>query len=392
MGSCMSPSQQADLISQADMGDSAELLRLAIRQREEGFLHPGMPDYDAKLQEMWGGPQMRMYPQALEQFPRTFAMQRGRIALVTGGTGGIGFYVAKLLANIGLKLILPSRPGLSHEADGAVAAIRKEVPDAKVVVPEIPLDLGSFTSVRAFSAHLCSDIQEQCIDVLCCNAGRGGSATAPMEARTSDGREPIMQVNTLGHALLVAELLPLLRKSEFARLTFQSSGARFNVPQEQYSVIDGEEPRATPWSQYSKSKAGMCLLARALTPRLDAVGVHGAAAAADPGLLATGVNVQHNLAHTIGATRRGISDTKHLHDSGASHAADGALPISLACLDCKPDEFFHGAGHRSRSLSDAAGRLRVGSDDPMGWPTPVVEQFWKNVLALVPGMSQAFPN
>ena len=80
------------------MGDSEELTALAIQQREKGLLHPCMPNYDEKLRETWGGPPMRMYPEALKEYPKMFAAQRGRVALVTGGTGGIGFYVAKLLA------------------------------------------------------------------------------------------------------------------------------------------------------------------------------------------------------------------------------------------------------------------------------------------------------
>ena len=38
-----------------------------------------------------------------------------------------------------------------------------------------------------------------------------------------------MQVNLLGHALLAAELLPLLNRSGFVRVAAQSSGARFNA-------------------------------------------------------------------------------------------------------------------------------------------------------------------
>ena len=55
-----------------------------------------------------------------------------------------------------------------------------------------------------------------------------------------------------------------------------------------------------PWAQYSRSKAGACLLARALTSRMAAAGVVGDATSSDPGLAATGVNVQHDLAATLG--------------------------------------------------------------------------------------------
>merc|ERR1711938_287016 len=117
-------------------------------------MHPSMDSYDGAMAQTWGGPPPRWYPAALEQWPSRFAAAAGRRALVTGGTGGIGFYVAKLLCRVGLTVILPSRPDLSHEAASAAAAISAAVPDAAVVVPEVPLDLGSFASVRAFGAHM----------------------------------------------------------------------------------------------------------------------------------------------------------------------------------------------------------------------------------------------
>ena len=141
-------------LSVAAMPDPIELVELAIAQRERGTMHPSMDSYDGAMAQTWGGPPPRWYPAALEQWPSRFAAAAGRRALVTGGTGGIGFYVAKLLCRVGLTVILPSRPDLSHEAASAAAAISAAVPDAAVVVPEVPLDLGSFASVHAFGAHM----------------------------------------------------------------------------------------------------------------------------------------------------------------------------------------------------------------------------------------------
>ena len=107
------------------------------------------------------------------------------------------------------------------------------MPEAKLIVPDVPLDLGSYASVSAFGAHMrsvsprkrmphrpapvsllpsfhrasyddgpCHARQSSAvdrIDVLCCNAGRGGPSGAPIEPRTADGREPIMQVGCVSH-------------------------------------------------------------------------------------------------------------------------------------------------------------------------------------------------
>ena len=178
------------------MPDPIELVELAIAQRERGTMHPSMDSYDGAMAQTWGGPPPRWYPAALEQWPSRFAAAAGRRALVTGGTGGIGFYVAKLLCRVGLTVILPSRPDLSHEAASAAAAISAAVPDAAVVVPEVPLDLGSFASVRAFGAHMRASGSAP-IDTLVLNAGRGGSSSGA-NAASVDGAEapPICALQT----------------------------------------------------------------------------------------------------------------------------------------------------------------------------------------------------
>ena len=366
-------------------GDPAALVELAIEQRDKGVLHPNMPNYGSELTRVWGGPPPRWYAAALEQFAQTYSTQRGRVALITGGTGGIGFYVAQLLAKVGLTVILPSRPGLLHEATSAQEAIAASVPDATVLVPEVPLDLGSFSSVRAFGAHLRASVRV--LDVVCLNAARGGSGFERPSERTVDGLEAIIQVNLLAHAMLLGEVLPLMRRSAHVRIALMSSGARFNArPAE---MMAGElTSGASGWAQYSKSKAGLCLLARALNAgRLREAGIAGVASAADPGICATGLNVQHDLAATLGGR---VADTKALHDQAGSHASDGALTLALAALDGESDAFYAGDGGRARSLAEAARRQRGARGDPMGWEALAVDGFWAAVAAATPGMADTW--
>ena len=385
------------------MPDPAALRQLALDQRDKGtVLHPSMSDYDGEMSKMWGGPPPRWFASAMGAFPKRFSHMAGRTALVTGGTGGIGFYVAKLLCRVGLTVVLPARPQLEHEAASAAAAITAAVPGATVLIPGVPLDLASFASVRAFGAHMRSLPPEGSpdrIDALVLNAGRGGSAVGANEASV-DGHEVIMQVNLLSQALLSAELLPLLRRSDHARIVAQSSGARFNTRESEMSLDLGTNLAAvsahSPWAQYSRSKAGACLLARALSRRLAASGVTGSAASSDPGLAATGVNVQHDLAATLGGRQ---PDTKALHDVAAHHAADGALPITLAALEgvtggeAAADAFYSPSGSRARSLEDAAMRLdarQLRRGDPAAWGNETVEAFWQRLVEATPGLGDAW--
>lgn len=377
----MPDEQQIAAIQQRDSGD------VLHQYTAEGGVDAG--DYAAAHAKQWGGPASpRWFEPALRQYPISHAEQRGRRALVTGGSGGIGFFVAKLLAAIGLVVVLPARPGLEFETLGAAAAIRTALPAAVVEVPEVPLDLRSFASVRAFGAHMRA--RGEVIDVLCLNAARSGGVRDPREV-TTDGLEIVMQVNLLSHTLLVHELLPNLRASSYARIAVHTDSARTNAPQSNLDDLDGQRYSGSPWLQYALSKAGLCLLARALNKRLSAAGVRGAAVVADSGLSATGLNFQHDLAVTLGLGRRGISNTRAFHDSHAAHAADAALPLVMACLVGEANEFWVGelVGPRATSLDSAAHRtgyllwaaLRAG--DPMDWPDDAVEKLWQRVAELI---------
>ncbi|KAL3917817.1 MAG: hypothetical protein SGPRY_006257 [Prymnesium sp.] len=230
------------------MGDSREARAFAISVREEASVHPEEGrGYERELTRLWGGPPPRWYPAALSSFPRASG-----VALVTGGASGIGFFAAKLLAAVGMVVLIPARPHLPHEAAGAVAAIRASLPNADVRVPSVPLDLGSLASVREFCAHLRAE--EGQLDVLGLNAGRGGSENNALEL-SEDGFEATMQVNFLSHALMVRELLPLLRRSDFARVVAHTSSARHNSRASELGELSNTRRGTSPWSQYSLSKA-----------------------------------------------------------------------------------------------------------------------------------------
>jgi hypothetical protein len=66
-------------------------------------------DYDAALVKLWGGPPPKHFPAAYEEWPARYPSGRGKVALVTGGGGGIGFYVSKLLVRLGYTVIIPAR-------------------------------------------------------------------------------------------------------------------------------------------------------------------------------------------------------------------------------------------------------------------------------------------
>ena len=69
--------------------DSAEQRALAVKQREEGVINPGDPDYDAKMTELWGGPPPAWFDKCFAAWSDKYTVT-DKVALVTGSTGGIG--------------------------------------------------------------------------------------------------------------------------------------------------------------------------------------------------------------------------------------------------------------------------------------------------------------
>ena len=131
--------------------------------------------------------------------------------VVTGGSRGIGYFVAEQLAAAGHRVVIAARD--EKRADAAAASIRHHVPGA--VVDFVPLDTASLDSVAAAAGRLGP------IDGLALNAG----LTSPTDGRevTVDGLEKVVATNYLGHFALVAQAFPSL--SPTARVVSMGSMA-----------------------------------------------------------------------------------------------------------------------------------------------------------------------
>ncbi|MBF4998450.1 SDR family oxidoreductase [Nocardia sp. BSTN01] len=137
----------------------------------------------------------------------------GKLAVVTGGSDGVGLGLATRLAVAGAEVILPVRNPRKGEA--AMATIRRQCPDAEISLRD--LDLSSLASVAGLADRLLAEARP--IHILMNNAG---VMTPPDRQTTEDGFELQFGTNHLGHVALVARLLPLLRAGK-ARVTSQIS-------------------------------------------------------------------------------------------------------------------------------------------------------------------------
>ncbi|XP_076175859.1 retinol dehydrogenase 11 [Ptiloglossa arizonensis] len=128
--------------------------------------------------------------------------QTGRIAIVTGGSRGIGVDVVKMLLELDMEVIIACRTPAA--GDKTILQIRESgitTGQAKVY----KLDNASLKSVREFATEIKKDYKQ--IHILINNAG---VMFCPYE-ETEDGFEQQWAVNYLSHFLLSALLLPLLK-------------------------------------------------------------------------------------------------------------------------------------------------------------------------------------
>jgi NAD(P)-dependent dehydrogenase (short-subunit alcohol dehydrogenase family) len=201
----------------------------------------------------------------------------GRRAVVTGSTQGIGYQIALALAGAGADVVLAGRS--RADLDAAAAAIVRRHPGARVS-GEV-LDLASLASVRALAEQVGAG--GRALDVLVNNAG----ILAPKPRRvTEDGFEAQFQVNYLGHFLLTALLLPLLRASAAVpRVTHVSSSVHHAG---RIAFDDLQSARAySPFRSYAQSKLANLLFACELQRRGDALGWGLVSTAAHPGIART---------------------------------------------------------------------------------------------------------
>ncbi|WP_374603255.1 SDR family NAD(P)-dependent oxidoreductase [Niveibacterium sp.] len=149
-----------------------------------------------------------------------------KIALITGGSRGLGRNAALKLAARGVDIILTYR-SQQTEADAAVAEI--EALGARAVA--LRLDVADSTSFAAFAAEIRSQLQTRWqrdrFDYLFNNAGAGVHAGF---AETTEAQfDKMMAIHLKGVFFLTQAMLPLI--ADGGRILNVSSGlARFALP------------------------------------------------------------------------------------------------------------------------------------------------------------------
>ncbi|CAG4955494.1 unnamed protein product [Parnassius apollo] len=185
----------------------------------------------------------------------------GKVAIVTGGSSGIGFEAAKNLAHRGARVVIASR----NKTKLIRARNRIQNVTGNANVAYRVLDLGSLKSVRSF-AHETFNTGER-LDVLVNNAGAFGLP----DRLSEDGLNLTMQVNYFGTFLLTFLLLPLLKASAPSRIINGVAVAMYigQVDYDHWNDIG----RYSPVHAMANAKLALDLFSAELSRRLEGTDV-----------------------------------------------------------------------------------------------------------------------
>lgn len=170
---------------------------------------------------------------------------RGQVALITGGSRGLGLQIAEALGEYGAMTVLAARK--QADLDAAIGHLR----DRGVIADGVACDLGSPEAAAGLVDEILA--RHGRLDILVNNAGAtwGG----PAETYPLDGWNKVIDLNVTGLFLLT-----------------QAAGARCFVPQRRGKIINiasvegvlGHHPSMTGTIAYNTAKGAVVNLTRAL--------------------------------------------------------------------------------------------------------------------------------
>jgi NAD(P)-dependent dehydrogenase (short-subunit alcohol dehydrogenase family) len=204
---------------------------------------------------------------------------RGKTAVVTGPTSGIGRGTAVSLASSGATVVLVAR-----NAEKA-AALTDQI--RRAGAPE-PLSVIADLSLLSEAKRAADDILDldRPIDILINNAG----LVNQRRTLTSEGLEQTMAVNYFAPFAMTLKLLPALRRADTARIV--------NVTSNSYVIARLHFDDLTfkrfywPLGPYSVSKLGNIYFTRELAKRTE--GTQISVNAVHPGLIFTNLGLGNN--------------------------------------------------------------------------------------------------
>lgn len=180
------------------------------------------------------------------------------LALVTGGTRGIGLGIARALARRGWNLALAGRRS-PHEVSGVVT----ELEETGAVVQYVRADVSSSVERQSLVDAVLGRFQR--IDALINNAGRAPGVRADLLEATEESFDDLVSTNLRG---------PYFLTQAVARVMRQDRQARPAISRAIVFITSVSAEMASPnRGDYCVSKAGLSMAARLFAVRLAGEGI-----------------------------------------------------------------------------------------------------------------------
>lgn len=250
--------------------------------------------------------------------------QNGKVAVITGATGGLGYETALALAGAGADVVLTGRN--AEKGATALKKIRALHPRASVRYES--LDLASLAGVASFTKRFTKENER--IDLLVNNAG---IMMLPTRQVSADGFELQLATNYFSHFALTAQLLPLLSAANARVVTLSSIAARRGaIHFDDLQFLSGYNPQTA----YGQTKLACLMFARELQRRSAADGYGITSIAAHPGISSTEL-IENGMGRNSMAAR-----LKPILGMVFQTPAAGALPTLYAATspDAQPGGYY----------------------------------------------------
>ncbi|RDE06426.1 SDR family oxidoreductase [Sphingomonas aracearum] len=181
---------------------------------------------------------------------RFFSLE-GRVALVTGGSRGIGRMIAEGFIAQGARVYISSRKAPACEETAAALG-----PDCIA----LPMDVSTVEGCRALAAAVAE--REERLDILVNNAGAAWGMA--FEEFSESGWDKVMDLNVKSPFFLTQALHGLLK-----------AGASHEAPSKVINITSIDGLRLNPWETYSyhASKAALIYLTKRMAARLIGDGI-----------------------------------------------------------------------------------------------------------------------
>jgi 3-oxoacyl-[acyl-carrier protein] reductase len=228
---------------------------------------------------------------------------RGRVAIVTGGSRGIGRAVVELLATLGADVVVNYVRG-REAAEAAVNAAQERGVQAISCPADVANPLEAQRLIDTTLEHF------KRIDILICSAGIWEGA--PVEEMSEDLWDQTLNINLKGTWSVCRAVVPHLKQQRSGKIVIVSSTA-------------GQRGEAN-YSNYAASKGGQIAFTKSLAEELGKWGINVNAVA--PGWVNTEMTEE-----ALGDSKKREAIARSIPVGAIAAPEDIAAPIVFLCTD-----------------------------------------------------------